>query len=182
MQRSSTTKTWGRANKRSWSHSQHSEGSSFVIIRFRDYIDTLHSQDLVNTSTSIRNDLHITQDLKAKVDQAVEDTIVTTRIIDGFRNHQSGNTYLKDHAGFPLEYVFPLSGSAFTYVELCRYFSRVCDQMKQRLDWYKSTIEVSYDHGIYFPTEFWHSANWTETCFGSKFDADPTKYASSLTF
>jgi len=60
-------------------------------------------QDLVNTSTTIRNDLNVTQDIKAKVDQAVEDTIVATRIIDGFRNPQSGNTYLKDHAGFPLE-------------------------------------------------------------------------------
>jgi len=59
----------------------------------------------VNASTAIRNDLHLTQDLKAKVDQAVEDTIVATRIIDGFRNPQSGNTYLKDHAGFPLEHV-----------------------------------------------------------------------------
>lgn len=62
-------------------------------------------QDLVNTATTIRNDLHLTQDLKDKVDQAVEDTIVATRIIDGFRNPQSGNTYLKDHADFPMEYV-----------------------------------------------------------------------------
>ena len=62
-------------------------------------------QDLVNTATTIRNDLHLTQDLKDKVDQAVEDTIVATRIIDGFRNPQSGNTYLKDHADFPMECV-----------------------------------------------------------------------------
>jgi len=60
----------------------------------------------VNASTAIRSDLHLTEDLKAKVDQAVEDTIVATRIIDGFRNPQGGNTYLKDHAGFPLEHVF----------------------------------------------------------------------------
>ncbi|KAF9526407.1 hypothetical protein CPB83DRAFT_858044 [Crepidotus variabilis] len=81
-------------------------------------------KDLANTAATIRNDLHVTQDLKAKVDQAVEDTIVATRIIDGFRNPQSGHTYLKDHSSFPLE-----------------YFTRVTDQMKQRLDWYKSTIE-----------------------------------------
>ena len=62
-------------------------------------------QDLVNTATTMRNDLHLTQDLKDKVDQAVEDTIVATRIIDGFRNPQSGNTYLKDHADFPMECV-----------------------------------------------------------------------------
>jgi len=82
------------------------------------------SKELINTATTIRNDLHMTKDLKAKVDQAVEDTIVATRIIDGFRNPQSGNTYLKDHATFPLE-----------------YFTRVTDQMKERLTWYKSTIE-----------------------------------------
>ncbi|KAJ3510977.1 hypothetical protein NLJ89_g4367 [Agrocybe chaxingu] len=88
-----------------------------------DAIRSLH-KDLVNTATTIRNDSHITQDLKAKVDQAVEDTIVATRIIDGFRNPQSGSTYLKDHAAFPLE-----------------YFTRVTDQMKERLAWYKTTIE-----------------------------------------
>ncbi|PPR02616.1 hypothetical protein CVT24_002187 [Panaeolus cyanescens] len=87
-------------------------------------IKALH-KDLVNTATTIRNDLHVTQDLKTKVDQAVEDTIVATRIIDGFRNPQSGNTYLKDHAAFPLE-----------------YFTRVSDQLRERLEWYKTTIEV----------------------------------------
>ncbi|PPQ92234.1 hypothetical protein CVT25_008916 [Psilocybe cyanescens] len=81
-------------------------------------------KDLISTATTIRNDLHLSKDLKSKVDQAVEDTIVATRIIDGFRNPQSGNTYLKDHASFPLE-----------------YFTRVTDQMKERLTWYKSTIE-----------------------------------------
>ncbi|KJA19502.1 hypothetical protein HYPSUDRAFT_44268 [Hypholoma sublateritium FD-334 SS-4] len=89
----------------------------------KEAIRNLH-KDLVNTATTIRNDLHLTQDLKDKVDQAVEDTIVATRIIDGFRNPQSGNTYLKDHADFPME-----------------YFIRVGDQMKKRLAWYKSTIE-----------------------------------------
>ncbi|KAF8183907.1 hypothetical protein BJ912DRAFT_1119090 [Pholiota molesta] len=89
----------------------------------REAIRTLH-KDLVNTALDIRNDLHVTQDLRAKVDQAVEDTIVATRLIDGFRNPQSGSTYLKDHADFPLE-----------------YFTRVANQMKERLEWCKSTIE-----------------------------------------
>jgi nucleoporin p58/p45 len=90
----------------------------------------------------IRNDLHLTQDLKAKVDQAVEDTIVATRIIDGFRNPQSGNTYLKDHASFPLEYVHSIFfRCAFDLIK-CRYFTRVADRMKERLAWYKATIEV----------------------------------------
>ena len=82
-------------------------------------------QELVDITNTIRNDAHLTQDLKEKVDQAVQDTIVATRIIEGFKNPQSGNTYLKDHASFPLE-----------------YFTRVTEQMSQRLAWYKSTIEV----------------------------------------
>lgn len=63
------------------------------------------SQDYVNVSTTIRNDLRFTNDIKAKVEQAVRDTIVATRIVDGFKN-PGGGSYLKDHAGFPLEYVF----------------------------------------------------------------------------
>ncbi|KIK10221.1 hypothetical protein K443DRAFT_670846 [Laccaria amethystina LaAM-08-1] len=89
----------------------------------QEQIRTIH-KDLINIATTIRNDLHHTQDLKAKVDQAVEDTIIATRIIDGFRNPQSGSSYLKDHARYPLE-----------------FFTRVTDQMRERLTWYKTTIE-----------------------------------------
>lgn len=60
-------------------------------------------QELVDITNTIRNDAHLTHDLKEKVDQAVQDTIVATRIIEGFKNPQSGNNYLKDHASFPLE-------------------------------------------------------------------------------
>jgi len=82
-------------------------------------------KDLVNTSTQIRDDLHFTKDMKAKVEQAAQDTIVATRIVDGFRAPQgSGASYLKDRANFPLE-----------------FFSRATKNMKQRLAWYKSTIE-----------------------------------------
>jgi nucleoporin p58/p45 len=81
------------------------------VARFRreDLSNIFISQDLVNISTTIRNDLHFTNDIKGKVEQAVQDTIVATRIVDGFKNPQgvggSGGGYLKDHAGFPLEYV-----------------------------------------------------------------------------
>ncbi|KAF9453500.1 hypothetical protein P691DRAFT_800758 [Macrolepiota fuliginosa MF-IS2] len=81
-------------------------------------------KDLLNVSNVIRDDHRHTEDLKARVDQAMQDTIVATRIIDAFRNPQSGTTYLKDHAGFPLE-----------------FFQRVTQQMAERLAWYKSTIE-----------------------------------------
>ncbi|KAJ7928767.1 nucleoporin FG repeat region-domain-containing protein [Mycena leptocephala] len=81
-------------------------------------------KDLINTTTAIRTDLHFTRDLKAKTDQAVQDTIVATRLVDGFRNPHANAAYLKDHAGFPLE-----------------FFTRVTVQMRERLAWYKSTIE-----------------------------------------
>ncbi|KAJ7170924.1 nucleoporin FG repeat region-domain-containing protein [Mycena crocata] len=89
----------------------------------QEMIRTVH-KDLINTTTAIRNDLHFTRDLKAKTDQAVQDTIVATRIVDGFRNPHANAAYLKDHAGFPLE-----------------FFTRVTVQMRERLAWYKSTIE-----------------------------------------
>jgi nucleoporin p58/p45 len=81
-----------------------------------------------------------------KVEQAVQDTIVATRIVDGFKNPQgaggSGGGYLKDHAGFPLEYVVVLDSVLTSLFTPNRYFSRVTEQMKERLAWYKSTIEV----------------------------------------
>ncbi|KAG5635437.1 hypothetical protein H0H81_011257 [Sphagnurus paluster] len=85
-------------------------------------------KDLVNTTTQTRNDSHLTKDMKAKVEQAVQDTIVATRIVDAFKAPQgSGAGYLKDHAEFPLE-----------------FFTRVTETMKQRLAWYKSTIEAQH--------------------------------------
>jgi nucleoporin p58/p45 len=62
-------------------------------------------KDFVNCNTNIRHDLHFMRDLKAKVDRAVEDTIIATRIVDGFKNPQSsgGGGYLKEHANFPFE-------------------------------------------------------------------------------
>ncbi|KAK0469733.1 uncharacterized protein EV420DRAFT_59972 [Desarmillaria tabescens] len=81
-------------------------------------------KDLVNTVSTIRSDLHYTKDLKAKAEQAVEDTIISMRIIDGFRNPQANGAYLKDHASFPFE-----------------FFNRLSKQMSERLAWCKNTIE-----------------------------------------
>ncbi|KAF5372788.1 hypothetical protein D9615_010118 [Tricholomella constricta] len=87
-------------------------------------------EDLVYASTLIRDDLHFTKGMKAKVEQAVQDTIVATRIVDAFKAPQgSGSGYLKDHPGFPLE-----------------FFTRATENMKQRLAWYKSTIEPPISH------------------------------------
>ena len=66
-----------------------------------------------------------TRDLKHKVDQTVQDTIVATRIVEGFRNPQQNGQYLKTHANFPFE-----------------FFNRATEQMRERLKWYKATIEV----------------------------------------
>ncbi|KAL0579584.1 Nucleoporin nup49/NSP49 (Nuclear pore protein nup49/NSP49) [Marasmius crinis-equi] len=89
----------------------------------QELVRSVH-RDLAHTSTTIRNDLQFTRDLKAKADQAVQDTIVTCRIVDGFKNTQANGAYLKDHATFPLE-----------------FFTRITRQTKERLAWYKSTIE-----------------------------------------
>lgn len=67
--------------------------------------NVLVMKDFVNCNTNLRHDLHFMRDLKAKVDRAVEDTIIATRIVDGFRTPQSsgGGGYLKEHANFPFE-------------------------------------------------------------------------------
>ncbi|KAM6504315.1 hypothetical protein JOM56_001258 [Amanita muscaria] len=92
-----------------------------------ELIKSVH-KDFVDCYTTLRHDWHFMRDLKAKADRAVEDTIVATRIVDGFRNLQAGGAasagYLKEHAGFPFE-----------------FFSRVTEQNAARLSWYKSTIE-----------------------------------------
>jgi nucleoporin p58/p45 len=58
-------------------------------------------------ATLIQSDLSSTGEIKGEVDQSVQDTIVATRIIDGFRNSQHSGNYLKNHADFPLEFVAP---------------------------------------------------------------------------
>ncbi|KAF9234222.1 hypothetical protein BU15DRAFT_79244 [Melanogaster broomeanus] len=80
--------------------------------------------ELLNVAATIQSDVLFTKDLKAKTDQGVQDTIIATRIIDGFRNPQQNGVYLKNYASFPLE-----------------FFTRVTHQMQERLQWYKNTIE-----------------------------------------
>ena len=60
----------------------------------------------------LTSDVQHTKDLKHKVDQTVQDTIVATRIVEGFRNPQQHGQYLKTYANFPLECVSPLSCAA----------------------------------------------------------------------
>ncbi|KAH7930165.1 hypothetical protein BV22DRAFT_1079449 [Leucogyrophana mollusca] len=81
-------------------------------------------KELLNVAANIRSDKLSAVDLKSKTDQAVQDTIVATHIVDGFKNPQQSGAYLKNHADFPLE-----------------FFSRVTEQMRERMQWYKNTIE-----------------------------------------
>lgn len=89
----------------------------------QDLIRGMH-KDLINSITVLQNDILSTRDLKAKVDQSVQDTIVAVHIIDGFRNPQQHGAHLRNHANFPLE-----------------FFTRITDQMRKRLQSYKETIE-----------------------------------------
>lgn len=85
--------------------------SSEMLIRYGHSVDTAELsgldclQDLVNVISDLQSDVHHTRALKAKTDQTVQDTIVATRIVDGFRNPQPHGVYLKNHASFPLESV-----------------------------------------------------------------------------
>lgn len=92
-------------------------------VKGQDIVRGVH-KELVNAITTLHSDVMHTRDLKAKVDQTVQDTIVATRIVDGFRNPQQHGAYLKNHASFPYE-----------------FFQRMTEQMRERLRWYKTTIE-----------------------------------------
>ncbi|KAJ3491770.1 hypothetical protein NLI96_g471 [Meripilus lineatus] len=90
----------------------------------QDLIRGVH-KDLLNTISVLQTDVRQTKDIKSKVDQSVQDTIVATHIVDGFRNPQQSGTYLKDHANFPLE-----------------FYNRVTEEMRERLEWCKNVIEA----------------------------------------
>ncbi|GBE87899.1 hypothetical protein BKA93DRAFT_798022 [Sparassis latifolia] len=92
-------------------------------VKGQEVVRSVH-KDLLSAITTLHSDVLRTRDLKAKVDQTVQDTIIATRIVDGFRNPQQYGVHLKNHADFPLE-----------------FFNRVTEQMRERLRWYKATIE-----------------------------------------
>ncbi|KAH8117918.1 hypothetical protein DFH11DRAFT_1541185 [Phellopilus nigrolimitatus] len=87
-----------------------------------------HSQprDLVNGINKLRADIASMRELRARMDQAVQDTIAATRIIDAFRSPQSAQqgAWLKHYAAFPLE-----------------FFTRVTEQLRERLQWFNNTLE-----------------------------------------
>ncbi|KZV64880.1 hypothetical protein PENSPDRAFT_151916 [Peniophora sp. CONT] len=89
----------------------------------QDTIRSVH-KDMANVVATLQADITSTRELRARVDQTVQDTIAATQIIDGFRNPQQHGAHLKTRAGFPFE-----------------YFSRITDEMRERLQWYKATLE-----------------------------------------
>ncbi|GJJ08374.1 hypothetical protein Clacol_002588 [Clathrus columnatus] len=95
--------------------------------------------DLLNTVSSQQSDRTVVEEIRSKVDQCVQDTIITTRIIDGFKNPQQNGTYLKNHVTFPLEYADELYRAALS---LKIYFIRAAENIRHKLLWYKSTIEA----------------------------------------
>ncbi|KZT01405.1 uncharacterized protein LAESUDRAFT_731265 [Laetiporus sulphureus 93-53] len=92
-------------------------------VKGQEEVRNVH-KDLVGAIATLHSDVLHTKDLKAKVDQTVQDTIIATRIVDGFRNLHQHGAYLKAYTNFPLE-----------------FFTRVTEQMRERLRWYKTTIE-----------------------------------------
>ena len=63
---------------------------------------------MANVVATLQTDITSTRELRARVDQTVQDTIAATQIIDGFRNPQQLGAHLKTRAGFPFECVPPL--------------------------------------------------------------------------
>ncbi|KAI9000453.1 hypothetical protein BD414DRAFT_471617 [Trametes punicea] len=92
-------------------------------LKGQEEIRNVH-KELTAAISVLTSDVQHTKDLKYKVEQTVQDTIVATRIVEGFRNPQQHGQYLKTYSNFPLE-----------------FFNRVTEQMKDRLRWYKTTIE-----------------------------------------
>ncbi|KAF9041966.1 hypothetical protein BDZ89DRAFT_981045 [Hymenopellis radicata] len=92
-------------------------------VKSQEQLRSFH-KELIDTVSFIRSDVHHTKDLKAKTEQAVEDTITAMRIIDAHKSQQMNHPHLKDHASFPFE-----------------FFNRLSKQMRERLVWCKTTIE-----------------------------------------
>ncbi|KAL1737748.1 hypothetical protein HDZ31DRAFT_78915, partial [Schizophyllum fasciatum] len=103
-------------------------------VKGQQAIRSVH-KDLVNAMATINRDLQQAKDLWHKTEQATQDLITGMNIVNGAKNPQAYGAHLKDHAGFPLEYAIHL------------YFIRITKEMKVRLEWYKTTLEVRKPNG-----------------------------------
>lgn len=59
----------------------------------------------MNSINKLRVDIASMRELRVQMDQAIQDTIAATRIVDAFRSPQAGqqSVWLKNYANFPLE-------------------------------------------------------------------------------
>ncbi|KAG8728785.1 hypothetical protein FRC11_010205, partial [Ceratobasidium sp. 423] len=79
---------------------------------------------LATATSALSSDRLAADDQRTKTDRNLQDALIATRIIDGFTKPQQMGGYLTSYANFPLE-----------------YFTRQVEEMKERVQRYKSTIE-----------------------------------------
>ena len=60
-------------------------------------------QTAIATSNTLALDQGFVSELKAKVDQEIQATVIATRIVDGWSNPSQSGSYLSTYADFPLE-------------------------------------------------------------------------------
>ncbi|CAE6426448.1 unnamed protein product [Rhizoctonia solani] len=82
------------------------------------------NKSLSAASSALSSDRLAADDQRTKTDRNLQDALVATRIIDGFTKPQQMGGYLTSYANFPLE-----------------YFTRQVEEMKERVQRYKSTME-----------------------------------------
>ncbi|KAG8821136.1 hypothetical protein FRC19_008225 [Serendipita sp. 401] len=80
--------------------------------------------DLTSSSNTLQADDLLAKNLRAKVDQAVQDVVVCSQIVEGFRESGIQHPNLKTNAHYPIE-----------------FFVRLTDQMQERLIRYKATVD-----------------------------------------
>ncbi|CAE6497390.1 unnamed protein product [Rhizoctonia solani] len=82
------------------------------------------TRSLSAASSALSSDRLAADDQRTKTDRNLQDALIATRIIDGFTKPQQMGGYLTSYANFPLE-----------------YFTRQVEEMKERVQRYKSTVE-----------------------------------------
>ncbi|CEL55288.1 Nucleoporin nup45 OS=Schizosaccharomyces pombe (strain 972 / ATCC 24843) GN=nup45 PE=1 SV=2 [Rhizoctonia solani AG-1 IB] len=82
------------------------------------------TKSLSAASSALSSDRLAADDQRTKTDRNLQDALIATRIIDGFTKPQQMGGYLTSYANFPLE-----------------YFTRQVEEMKERVQRYKSTME-----------------------------------------
>ncbi|KAH9928379.1 uncharacterized protein B0H18DRAFT_1001052 [Fomitopsis serialis] len=105
----------------------------------QDDVRAVH-KELVNAITTLHSDVMHMRDLKAKVNQTVQDTIVATHLVDGFRNPQQYGAYLKSHANFPMEFFMRVTEQ----MQIERKLSSAAAQSQQTPQSITSTLEMLY--------------------------------------